>query len=86
MTKLRIVCIHDNGSSFYHSKTIMQIKLSTLQKGFQIVATLFADIEALFISEQASASSNTSTTSATATAATIPPVQTPVVNSTSPSA
>jgi hypothetical protein len=59
----------------------MQIKLSTLQKGFQIVATLFADLEALFVSEQASASSNTSTTTAT-----IPPVQTPVVNSTSPSA
>ncbi|MEH1790000.1 MAG: hypothetical protein V7L23_31650 [Nostoc sp.] len=30
----------------------MQIKLSTIQKGFQIAATLFADLEALFEGER----------------------------------
>ncbi|MEH1788844.1 MAG: hypothetical protein V7L23_25510 [Nostoc sp.] len=53
----------------------MQIKLSTIRQGFQIVATLFGDLEALFEGEtQASSSTNT-----------IPPVETPV-NTTSPSA
>jgi hypothetical protein len=53
----------------------MQIKLSTIQKGFQIVATLFADLEALFQGEIQASSSNTSTT--------VPPAQTPAVNTTS---
>ncbi|MEH1788379.1 MAG: hypothetical protein V7L23_23045 [Nostoc sp.] len=53
----------------------MQIKLSTIQKGFQIVATLFADLEELFQGEQASPSATTAT----------PPVETPV-STTSPSA
>ncbi|WP_375495307.1 hypothetical protein [uncultured Nostoc sp.] len=52
----------------------MQIKLSTLQRGFQIVATLFADLEELFQGEiQAPPSTAT------------PPVETPV-STTSPSA
>ncbi|MEH1779712.1 MAG: hypothetical protein V7L26_11465 [Nostoc sp.] len=54
----------------------MQIKLSTIQKGFQIVATLFADLEELFQGEtQAPPSATTAT----------PPVETPV-STTSPSA
>lgn len=54
----------------------MQIKLSTIRQGFQIVATLFGDLEALFEGER-SASSSTTTT--------LPSVETPV-NTTSPSA